>query len=514
MLFLLIILVGLSLYLPYLGSYGPLDPTDSFFLESAREMVEKNEFLVPMFNYKLWLDKPVLCFWFIAAFYKTFGITTLAGRLPSAIASISTSLGIFITLKDLVNTKTRLLASLIYLSFPLIAIYSRTPLTDSILTGFMSIVVISMFKVIHSNTRWDRFIFYIFLALAILCKGPIAMVLIAILWLSQYFIYGINPFQELKTKFIYLPEILLFLAVLLPWYIMASIETHGEFFYKFFIEQNFGRMIGHINHQNPVWFYIPVIAAGFLPYNMFLVYLKEFWQLNKEKLKCDLSLFSFTWSGICFVLFSLISTKLPTYIEPGSIGLVICCAIVINYLDQKQDYRLLKIISLTLSLASFVLALNIFIKSKLLSLIILPIRPVLLICSACFLGVIFIKDYYKFYLFIFSFLILEASVLPSAFMSYYKIRQTPFNKITNIIINNKGEAGIIFAEQPSIQYYLKRKVPSLKSAEEMQNFVNQKCANKYLIVPQEVVSLLKWADPIKYTFIVKEDKWLLYKINN
>ena len=44
-------MVAALLYLPWLGSYGPLDPTDSFFIEAAREAVETKQYLLPMINY-------------------------------------------------------------------------------------------------------------------------------------------------------------------------------------------------------------------------------------------------------------------------------------------------------------------------------------------------------------------------------------------------------------------------------------------------------------------------------
>ena len=45
---LLVVVAGAAAYLPWLGSYGPIDPTDSFFLESGREMVETGKFLMPL----------------------------------------------------------------------------------------------------------------------------------------------------------------------------------------------------------------------------------------------------------------------------------------------------------------------------------------------------------------------------------------------------------------------------------------------------------------------------------
>ena len=114
--------------------------------------------------------------------------------------------------------------------------------------------------------------------------------------------------------------------------------------------------------------------------------------------------------------------------------------------------------------------------------------------------------------FILSFIMLEAFLLPNSFTTYFNIRQTPFNNITNIIKANHGSAALIYAEQPSIQYELKTAVPSIKSQVEMQAYINGNNTNKYLIVPQEVVNLLKWLNGRPYTFITKQDKWILYNI--
>ncbi len=502
------------LYLPYLGGYGPLDPTDSFFLESAREMVETNQFLLPMFNYKLWLDKPVYCFWIIAGFYKCFGVSTFMGRLPSALASILTACGIFGLSDKIVNTRIRFLSSIFYLSFPLIAIYSRTPLTDSILTGLLTITVLALYRTLFCADKFANILFYLCLSLAILCKGPIALILIILLWLSQYVIYGINPFIQLRTKLLSAKGLTLFFVILMPWYIIATIQTQGKFFYEFFIHQNFGRMVGKVNHQNPVWFYIPVILAGFLPYNIFLGYLAKYLKNNQtqDNNEKKLLLFSLSWSVICFTLFSLIPTKLPTYILPGSIGIAIASAIVINYLVEANKFKLLNILSLFLGIISLVFASRLLHLSKLLNVISSTSSFSLYLSGFLFIALVFSKPKYKLDLFILSFIMLEAFLLPNSFMTYFNIRQTPFNNITNIIKANHGSAALIYAEQPSIQYELKTKVPSIKSQEEMQAYLDTNNTNKYLIVPQEVVNLLKWLKGRPYTFITKQDKWILYNI--
>lgn len=69
---------------------GPDEPR---YAEVAREMVERNDYLVLHFNGKKYSDKPPLYFWLIAAFSRlSGGVNEVAARMPSALAGVGTAL--------------------------------------------------------------------------------------------------------------------------------------------------------------------------------------------------------------------------------------------------------------------------------------------------------------------------------------------------------------------------------------------------------------------------------------
>jgi 4-amino-4-deoxy-L-arabinose transferase-like glycosyltransferase len=108
---------------------------------------------------------------------------------------------------------------------------------------------------------------------------------------------------------------------------MAQLAINGqEFIQQFFIKHHFKRYTGVISgHRGPVYYYIPALVIGLLPWVVFLP------RGIRNALKRDqggkntglpgthdtLGLFAFVWFSFIFVFFSLSTTKLPNYILPA-----------------------------------------------------------------------------------------------------------------------------------------------------------------------------------------------------
>src|SRR4051812_6912911 len=64
-----------------------IDRDEPRFAEAAREMIQRNDYVVPYFNNQYRFDKPPLTYWFQTASYRVFGENDFAARFPSAIAA-------------------------------------------------------------------------------------------------------------------------------------------------------------------------------------------------------------------------------------------------------------------------------------------------------------------------------------------------------------------------------------------------------------------------------------------
>ena len=109
---------------------------------------------------------------------------------------------------------------------------------------------------------------WIFLGLAILTKGPVALVLV-ILTITLYL------FSQKNWKILYSkinPKMGLFITSLIsfPWYILELIKEGNLSGIVFLGYHNFQRYTSVVNnHSEPFWFFIYIMILGSLPFTPF-----------------------------------------------------------------------------------------------------------------------------------------------------------------------------------------------------------------------------------------------------
>jgi 4-amino-4-deoxy-L-arabinose transferase-like glycosyltransferase len=74
--------------LPFLGSSGLWDPWEPKYAQTAREMAERGDWVVPHYREDPRLVKPPLTYWLIGASQSLLGVSELAARLPSALLAL------------------------------------------------------------------------------------------------------------------------------------------------------------------------------------------------------------------------------------------------------------------------------------------------------------------------------------------------------------------------------------------------------------------------------------------
>jgi 4-amino-4-deoxy-L-arabinose transferase-like glycosyltransferase len=504
-----------------LGSFGPMDPTDSFFLESGRQMCETGQFLLPMDNYQIWLDKPILAFWVIAGLFKVFGVSTFVGRLVSAVPAFILGGLIYPAARPFFNRRTCLMASCIFLSSPLIVVIGRTCLTDMLLALLISGSLFSFAQVLIDGASSKKLIAaYISLALAVLCKGPIAIILVAAV-LILYMVLsesGKDGYLRFCGALKPLWGIVIIAAFNLPWYLAAIAATQGRFFYDFFIRQNFGRMVGTVNHQNPWWFYIPVFFAGLFPWSLYVVssplVLKESIAARREKSGANaFTLLCLCWAAVVLVLFGLLKTKLPTYILPSLPATAILIACQIDSLISRQKVKRLGAIAfvvLVVALGSFVFKGTVhgFVGS-----VIKQNSWLLLVIVCGFAANFFLllaKRVKQATLVLFaSVVVASAFFVPLSLAAEFKERQQGFNDLVLMAKASNGELAILVAEQPGMTYLLHKSVPRITCQAEARAFLASPGSSHWVVVPKEVANDLTWLGG-KTKLVAQSGKWLLY----
>ena len=311
LLLILLLLVVVAVLEPE-GS-GLAEPDETRYAEIPREMLASDDFVVPRLNGLPYFEKPPLLYWVNVASMRALGPTPWAARLPTRLAGIGTMILVVLAAGGF-RRREGLGAGILLLASPLGFLMARTNLTDGLLTFFFTATLLSGRSAIESRSQgrpWLNLAAWTGAAAAgaLLTKGLIALVLpglILLLWCAAT--GRLRGFGALVAT----PAPLVFLALAAPWFVLVERRYPG-FLQFFFIHEHFQRFAtSAAKRAGPIWYFVPVIALGFLPGLAFLLAaLRRAWR------RADDGFFFFVWFSAVFLFFSLSQSKLPPYIFPA-----------------------------------------------------------------------------------------------------------------------------------------------------------------------------------------------------
>ena len=103
---------------------------ESFYFQSARQMVESGDWITPYYFKKPRFEKPILYYWLVASSFKLFGIDWKAARLPAAVSMALVVILTYLFGLRFFNMRTGLLASLVVISTIATFRYARLVLPE------------------------------------------------------------------------------------------------------------------------------------------------------------------------------------------------------------------------------------------------------------------------------------------------------------------------------------------------------------------------------------------------
>jgi len=184
-----------------------------------------------------------------------------------------------------------------------------------------TIALLAWYAWYESESHRYLALFYGFLALGMLAKGPVAPLLAAMILVI---FAAAKSDYRLLWRTLWVPGILLFLVVALPWHIAVQIKN-PEFFRVFILQHNLARFGTNLyHHQEPFWYYVPVVLLGLIPWTVFMAAslaesIRVWWAERQQMLESEdaLNAFLVIWLAVPLVFFSLSQSKLPGYIVPA-----------------------------------------------------------------------------------------------------------------------------------------------------------------------------------------------------
>jgi 4-amino-4-deoxy-L-arabinose transferase-like glycosyltransferase len=312
------------LFLYGLGQFGLIGADEPRYAQVAREMLERHDWITPVLGGQPWLEKPPLYYWQAMLAYAIFGVSDWAARLPSALDATFLVLAVYFFLRRF-RPGFALDGALITASSAGIIGYARAASMEMALAATFTIAMLGWWAWRESGKKIYLALFYGFLALGMLAKGPVAPFLaFVVIALDAVAIRELR----LVRKTLWLPGILMFCAIALPWYFAVQMR-HPEFFREFIVEHNLGRFSRNLyHHSEPFWYYLPVTALALVPWTVFgiaaFVRTTALWWTKRTPvvtiegdLEYQFRMFTFCWLIVPVVFFSISQSKLPGYILPA-----------------------------------------------------------------------------------------------------------------------------------------------------------------------------------------------------
>ncbi|MSR77687.1 MAG: phospholipid carrier-dependent glycosyltransferase [Candidatus Omnitrophica bacterium] len=358
--YLLFCLAALVLFFLALDKIPLWSSDEGRFGEIAREMWESRNFVVPHFNFIVYLEKPILSPFLTALSYGLMGVNAFSTRFPIVFLAL---LGIFFCYRftrRIFDSRTAELSSVVLLTTIGYVLVGRFAVIDMIMTFFLSMTLFCLWTAFLERKKSYYFLAYFLMGLAFLTKGLIGILLPGLVFFV--FLMWTGNLRELKH--LQLGWGCLILAVvILPWCIAISIKE-PEFFKVFIVDQHFTRFAtGGFGRRRPFWFFIPILIATGFPWTFFMpaAISDGLKQKDAQRIKIQ---FLICWIAVIFLFFSIPKSKLPYYLLPVSMPMAILTGhFFANGEALQRSRRLLQRIGKLLAIFTGIAALGFFIFS-------------------------------------------------------------------------------------------------------------------------------------------------------
>lgn len=485
----ILFLLGVFLFFYKLGAIPLLDPDEPRYAETAREMLESKDFLIPHFNYEPRLNKPPLEYWLISLSYLAFGINEFAARFPSAVFGI---FGVFIVY--LLGCRIYLSRSIGFLAGLILAasweylLIAHLATIDMMLCFFMLLAILFFVKFLDSEKKINIYGLCMSLGLAFLSKGPVGLIPLII------FIAYILASKKtaLLKKLFFIPAILIFLIIGFSWYILVLFKLGLKEGLALFHEETVERFTAGYIHGEPFYYFLPVALAGFMPWTVFLPWIKL--ELKKDRLVI-------IWIAVVFLFFSLCKSKLPTYI------LVLFPAFSLIMAGFWQDVFLGKIrkvsykISASLLFFLFIIAFSfLWTRSFVFKGYDIELKGGLFLIFIVTVGTIIaalILVVRKKMSAAFSAIISFSIIILFLFYGIFALQLAGVRSVKSFVapvmekIDSKDKVCAYKIKKQSLTFYLQRKVSFLDTEQALENFLNGKDENFLMIIKEGDYTKLK-----------------------
>jgi len=265
-LFILLTLSGLVVNL----NTTPLDNIhETRVVETAREMIETGDFVLPQMAAEPRLQKPPLPYWSVAAAFGIHGAPSLlAARLTVTLLGLGMLLGTYLIGRAISGPRPAVLAVAVLGSCLLFLGSFRTVTTDPFLASLTTLSIAAFAWAMRRHGKAGSGCLaagYACLALALLAKGPIALVFVLLGG------WAVRPPQPAGRHgwVLHLSGLIAAALPLAGWALAVGMRLPDSA--SLWSHEVLGRVTGELAGDRPPWYYLPVLLAAVAPLTVFFI---------------------------------------------------------------------------------------------------------------------------------------------------------------------------------------------------------------------------------------------------
>jgi dolichol-phosphate mannosyltransferase len=321
--------------------HGPLlEPDEARYAEIPRQMLMEGRWIVPVLHGQPYCHKPPLLYWLVMMSYSVFGVHDWAARLVPCSAALF-GIGVaYAWARRLVSSSAAFYGCLILCLSARFVYLGRMLTMDSLLCLWVLLGWAAAHRAVGQTAlKWRWWLLSAAaVGLGLLTKGPVALALVAIPAAAFTLIDSRMARPGLGGWAAYLG---LAAAVSLPWYVALSLRE-PTFAVDFFWTHNLRRFLLPLDHDGPVWYYLPGLLLGMLPWTLFLPYLarslgrRSGVAMARRPASLGFFIITFLW---CLVFYSAAGCKRPGYILPAMPPLALSLGWFLDSVLSRRSLR-------------------------------------------------------------------------------------------------------------------------------------------------------------------------------
>ncbi len=304
--------LGLFVYVlififPTLDCFYLFDWDEINFAESSREMLLTGDYFHVQINFEPFHEKPPLFFWLQSLSMKIFGIDGFAARFPNALLAFFTPITLFFMGKTIKDYSFGVLWASIYMCGILPSLYFRTGIIDPYFNLFIFTSIFFGYVYLtreKSKRRYQILLSGLFAGLALITKGPVALLLIFLVFFLLFL------FKKVRIGFKNLVLFSLSVFVCSIFWYGHEIWQSGPWFFIEFLKYQielFSKPVA--GHQQPFYYHFVVLLFGCFPFSFFAI--KNTLFPHEKGLNFEYLMRILFW--VVLVLFTIVTTKIVHY---------------------------------------------------------------------------------------------------------------------------------------------------------------------------------------------------------